>query len=61
MTYEGAFADPARLPRVWVFPVAALRPLVKVAEGQGLRYVSRRTILDGAADFEDAWWRLREG
>ncbi len=60
VSYEGAFADAARPPRLWVFPAAELRPFVKVAEGQGLRYVSRKTILERAAELENAWHLLRQ-
>ncbi len=60
VSFEGAFADARRPPRVWVFPVAALRPFVSVADGRGLRYIHRKAILDGAADYENAWHLLRQ-
>lgn len=53
--YEGAIADPARLPRVWVFPVDVLRQFVRINEGKTLRYVPRKAILEGAAEYENAW------
>lgn len=40
VSYEGTFADVARVPRLWVFPAAQLRLLVRVAGGQGLRFPS---------------------
>ena len=58
--YEGAFVDAARPPRVWVFPAAALRSFTGVAEGQGLRYVSRKRILERAAEYENAWHLLQQ-
>ena len=61
VSYEGAFADVARVPRLWVFPAVELRLLVRVAGGQGLRFLPRRAILDSASEYENAWHRLRGG
>jgi len=57
--YEGAIADPGRLPRVWIFPSPALQRFVRVNEGKSLWYVPRKAILDGATDYENAWHLLR--
>ena len=60
VSYDGAFADVGYLPRLWLFPAAELQPLVKVAAGQGMRLVSRRAILAGAAEYENAWHLLQQ-
>jgi len=59
--YEGAFTDIAQVPRLWVCPAAELQPLVRVAKRGGLRFVSRRAILDSTGEYENAWHRLRGG
>lgn len=55
VSYEGKFADPTFLPRIWVVPSESLLAYVKTAGNGTTRYVPRKAFLERAAEFENAW------
>jgi hypothetical protein len=59
VSYEGRFRDAEQPPRCWVLRHGEVLPLVKTATGKGgMRYLSRKRILDDFGDHEDAWHLL---
>jgi hypothetical protein len=61
VSYEGRFGDAQQAPRCWVFRHGEVLPLVKTASGKGgMRYLSRKTVLDRFSSHEGNWSYLRE-
>ncbi len=59
LSYEGRFSDVALLPCAWVFPSQQMPPFIKIAGNKTTRYVSRKTIIEQASRFENAWQLLK--
>lgn len=59
VTYEGLFAEPKVIPRVWVVPFLGLRKFLKQYVGR--RNVSRAKLVRQGKIYEDAWHLLLGG
>ena len=53
VTYEGSFAEPKTLPRVWVVPYLSARKFLKQYAGR--RNVSRAALVENGKAYENAW------
>ena len=61
VSYEGRFGDAQHAPRCWVLRHGEVLPLVKMARGKGgMRYLSRKEVLNGFGSREGAWQLLAE-
>ena len=52
--YEGVFANPRSLPRVWVLPHSIIVNLTKHTP-KGVPFLSRKEVLARCAEYEDNW------
>jgi hypothetical protein len=59
VTYEGSFAEPKTLPRVWVVPYLGVRRFLKQYAGR--KNVSRKALLNHGNAYEGAWHVLLRG
>ncbi|MGH9201566.1 MAG: hypothetical protein ACRD2A_10065 [Vicinamibacterales bacterium] len=59
VSYEGSFAEPKALPRVWVVPYLGVRKYLKQYTGR--RNVSRSALVANGKAYEGAWHILLRG
>jgi hypothetical protein len=60
VTYEGSFAEPKVVPRVWVVPYPGVPTFLRPYAG-GRTNVSRAALISRGKVYEDAWHLLLRG
>ena len=56
VSFEGRFSDPAQAPVCWIIPDAELASMIKTAKGKsGMRYLSRKRVVDELQVYKGAW------
>ena len=55
LTFDGKIADLNNVPRIWIIPAKEIVSFIKTSANQKTKYVSRKTIREKAAEYENAW------
>jgi hypothetical protein len=55
LTFDGKMDDISNVPRIWVIPAPKILSLIKTSANRKTKYVSRKTIREQAAEYENAW------
>ena len=59
LTFDGKITDLNNVPRIWIIPAKKIVSFIKTSANQKTKYVSRKTIREQAAEYENAWDLLK--